>query len=383
MSEWISLEKTTKFIVDNRGKTAPTVDRGIPLIATNCISNKNLYPIFEKIRFVSDETYKNWFRAHLEPWDIILTLKGSQNGAVCLVPDPVNFVIAQDMVGLRVNENVIYPLFLFAALRSDDVQVQIKNLDVSGVIPHLKKSDFNKLMIPYPDKHIQYMIGDIYFDLCRKIDLLHRQNSTIEELAQTLFRQWFIEEAKEEWENQTLGEVIEIFDNKRIPLSKMERDKMKEGELFPYYGAAQIMDYVNDFIFDGEYILLGEDGTVRTDDGYPILQYATGKFWVNNHTHVLQAKEPYSNFFIWNYLSKKNIDEIVTGAVQPKINQGNLKSLVFPKFPLDLIQAFNEQSQAFFEKMNQNKKQIQTLENLRDTLLPKLLSGEIRIQCKN
>lgn len=71
---------------------------------------------------------------------------------------------------------------------------------------------------------------------------------------------------------------------------------MKDGELYPYYGAAQIMDYVNDFIFDGEYILMGEDGTARTDEGYPILQYATGKFWVNNHTHVVQAKEPYSNF---------------------------------------------------------------------------------------
>lgn len=77
---------------------------------------------------------------------------------------------------------------------------------------------------------------------------------------------------------------------------------------------------------------------------------------------------------------KKNIDEIVTGAVQPKINQGNLKSLDFPQYPLDLIQDFNEQSQTFFEKINQNKKQIQTLENLRDTLLPKLLNGEVRVK---
>jgi len=97
------------------------------------------------------------------------------------------------------------------------------------------------------------------------------------------------------------------------------------------------MDSINDYIFDGDYILLGEDGTVRTDKGYPVLQYATGKFWVNNHTHVIKAKSPYNNFFLWNYLSKKNIDEITTGAVQPKINQGNLKALDFPKFPEDLV----------------------------------------------
>jgi type I restriction enzyme S subunit len=94
----------------------------------------------------------------------------------------------------------------------------------------------------------------------------------------------------------------------------------------------------------------------------------------------LQAKEPYSNFFIWNYLAKKNIDEIVTGAVQPKINQGNLKSLDFPKYPLDLVEAFNEQSESIFEKIRSNQKQIQTLQNLRDTLLPKLLSGEVRVE---
>ena len=115
MSEWkeIPLSRTTRFIVDNRGKTAPTELTGIPLIATNCISNSNLYPIYENLRYVSTETYETWFRSHPEPGDIIITLKGSQNGAVCLVPEPVNFVIAQDMVALRADENVIDRLFLF------------------------------------------------------------------------------------------------------------------------------------------------------------------------------------------------------------------------------------------------------------------------------
>lgn len=375
----IALSKTTKFVVDNRGRTAPTEKSGIPLIATNCINNNNLYPVYENLRYVSQETYDNWFRSHPESGDLLLTLKGSQNGAVCLVPDPVDFVIAQDMVALRVDEKVIDPLFLFAALRSDDVQSQIKNLDVSGVIPHLKKSDFDKLMLPYPERDTQRSIGQIYFYTSKKIDLLHRQNQTLEAMAATLFRQWFVEEEQEEWDEGTLGEVVEIFDGRRIPLSKMERDKKKDGILYPYYGAAQIMDYINDYIFDGEYILLGEDGTVRTDDGYPILQFATGKFWVNNHTHVLKAKAPYSNFFLWNYLSRTNIDEIVTGAVQPKINQGNLKSLVFPSFPKYLVIEFNEITEPILSKIQHNKTQIAGLEKLRDTLLPKLMSGEVRV----
>ena len=377
----IKLSETTKFIVDNRGKTVPTSDTGIPLIATNCIDSRNLYPVYEKLRYVSQDTYNNWFRSHPKPMDIILTLKGSQNGAVNLVPDPVDFCIAQDMVALRVDETKIDNLYLFAALRSEDIQDQIKTLDVSGVIPHFKKSDFDKLEIPLPPRPLQKFIGKTYFDLCNKIDLLHRQNKTLEAMAETLFRQWFIEDTEGRTELITLGEMIEIHDSKRIPLSKLERDKKKNGSImYPYYGAAKVMDYVDDYIFDGDYLLLGEDGTVQDENGYPILQRANGKFWVNNHAHVLSAKAPYNNFFLWCLLSKTNIEKAVTGAVQPKINQENLRKLDFVKFDESKVLDFNDITSSMLNKLNTNNSQIQTLENLRDTLLPKLMSGEVRVQ---
>ena len=189
----IPLSETTKFIVDNRGRTAPTEEVGIPLIATNCISNNDLYPSYERLRYVSEETYKTWFRSHPVPGDIILTNKGSQNGAICLVPDPVDFVIAQDMVALRANEEIIDPLFLFAALRSTGVQRQIKDLDVSGVIPHLKKGDFNKLHLPFPARDVQEQIGKIYFNFCQKIELNRRMNATLEAMARALFQSWFVD----------------------------------------------------------------------------------------------------------------------------------------------------------------------------------------------
>jgi type I restriction enzyme S subunit len=159
----------------------------------------------------------------------------------------------------------------------------------------------------------------------------------------------------------------------------MERDKRKDGVLYPYYGAAKVMDHINDYIFDGEYVLMGEDGTVRTDDGLPILQYTAGKFWVNNHAHVLSAKPPYNNFFLWKYLSRTNVDEIVTGAVQPKINQRNLKSLAVPKYPVRRVEYFNQATAPLRSRISQNDRSIQTLEKLRDTLLPKLMSGDVKV----
>lgn len=193
ISEVISLADSVEFIVDNRGKTVPVEDMGFPLIATNCISNENLYPEFSNVRYVSEEIRANWFRAHPQPNDIILTNKGSKNGAICLVPDPVTFCIAQDMVALRAKEGVIYPRYLFSVLRSPLIQSRIKELNVDSVIPHFKKTDFDKLMLPLLPYQVQIEIGDSYFELCNKIELNRQINQTLEAMAQTVFKSWFVD----------------------------------------------------------------------------------------------------------------------------------------------------------------------------------------------
>jgi len=285
--------------------------------------------------------------------------------------------LVQRVACIRGKDNLC-SVFLRYLIASKDFTQHVLSVETGSAVPHISGSQIKEFIFQRPPLKEQKSIASILSSLDDKIDLLHRQNKTLEAMSETLFRQWFVEEAGD-WEEGKLGDVIEIFDGKRIPLSSMERAKKKDGVLYPYYGAAKIMDYINDYIFDGEYILLGEDGTVRTDEGYPILQYATGKFWVNNHTHVLKAKPPYSNYFLWNYLSKKNIDGIVTGAVQPKINQGNLKALVFPCYPEELVKEYNKISEPMLTKINRNKEHIAHLEKLRDSLLPKLMSGDVRV----
>jgi len=233
-----------------------------------------------------------------------------------------------------------------------------------------------ELLLPrLPD---QESIAEVLSSLDDKIDLLHRQNKTLEEVAETLFRQWFVEEG-ENLEVGKLGEIIELFDNKRIPLSSTERDKLKIGNLYPYYGAATIMDYINKYIFDDDYLLLGEDGTVQDEDGYPILQRAIGKCWVNNHTHVIKGKKGYSNNFLEILLKHINISHLVTGAVQPKINQANLKELDIPKPAIEKVEKFSLIIDPLYNKKHFNLQQIKQLETIRDTLLPKLMSGAVRV----
>ena len=124
--EKIPLPLLLNFIVDNRGKTVPTADKGHILIATNCIRNDKLYPVYEKVRFISEETYQTFFRAHPLPGDIIFVCKGTP-GRCALVPDPIDFSIAQDMVALRVNNEIVDNKYLLAVLRSYVTQRFIYN----------------------------------------------------------------------------------------------------------------------------------------------------------------------------------------------------------------------------------------------------------------
>jgi type I restriction enzyme, S subunit len=110
-----------------------------------------------------------------------------------MAPDPVDFCIAQDMVAIRANPKRVYPRFLFAVLRSAIVQARISNMHVGSLIPHFKKGDFDKLLIPVPDRTAQTRIGDIYFELSAKIESNRRTSRTLERLARAIFRAWFVD----------------------------------------------------------------------------------------------------------------------------------------------------------------------------------------------
>ena len=158
----------------------------------------------------------------------------------------------------------------------------------------------------------------------------------------------------------------------------MERDKRKG--IYPYYGAASLMDYVDDYIFEGVYVLMGEDGSVADKSGFPILQYVFGKFWVNNHAHILQGTI-ISTELLMCLLKSTNISHLITGAVQPKLNQGNMNkiSLALPK-SINKLKNLESNLGFIFRIIRNNTKENQELTTLRDTLLPKLISGKLTIE---
>ena len=217
------------------------------------------------------------------------------------------------------------------------------------------------------------------------MDSEQQVNNNLEEQAKVLYKNWFVDftpfstdgKLPVRWRIGTIGDIIELHDSKRIPLSGAERDKM--AKVYPYYGATSLMDYVDNYLFDGIYLLLGEDGTVVDSLGFPILQYVYGKFWVNNHAHIITGKEGFSVEELYLFFSLTNIKSIVTGAVQQKVSQQNLKKVPAIIPSKEALCAFDEVIQPIFSQIRNLRDENERLRSLRDTLLPKLMSGEFDI----
>ena len=185
-------------------------------------------------------------------------------------------------------------------------------------------------------------------------------------------------EIPEGWKVTDFGSVSACFDRLRVPLSKRQR-KQRQGNV-PYYGATSVMDYVDEAIFDGIYLLLGEDGSVLKGDGTPFTQYIWGKSWVNNHAHVLQGRNGISTEQLYLFMKETNIASFVTGAVQLKLNQKNMNSIPFIRAIHKINKYFNDRIGFLFTVYKTNIEVTETLVQLRDLLLPKLISGEIRLR---
>ncbi len=453
-NEKITLADALEFVVDNRGKTVPTTEKGFPLIATNCISNDNLYPSFLNVRYVSTDTYNNWFRSHPLPDDIIITNKGSQNGAVCFVPNPVTFCIAQDMVALRAKRDLIYPKFLFAALRSQEVQNQIKNLNVDGVIPHFKKTDFNKLKLPNPCYKNQKIIGDFYFNFCEKINLNNQINQTLESIAQALFKSWFIDfdpvrakvAANQEGKAPELAAMCAISGKSEVELQQMTEDDLAElratASLFPdelmeselgevpkgwfktdlsiladlnvqswtKKNCPEKVTYVDlsntkwgtiqqteEFIFEKapsrarRVLKIGDTifGTVRPANGsYAFIQREnlTG----STGFAVLSPKHKnYAEFIYIVATDKENIKRLAhlaDGGAYPAVSYDTVLNTpcILPIENKDgILNLFHKNVKEFYLLSASKFEENNILASIRDTLLPKLLSGEIDVSLLN
>lgn len=340
--------------------------------------------------YVSEEHVNRLSRHQVHKGNLMVARKGDVRKCVFITDNEEGWMTGSDCLKVTLDEEKCVPKYIYYQLRSPFIGKWLETISIGATMPSLNTGLLSGIELLLPPLVIQEQIANVLTEYDALIQNNQKQIKLLEEAAQRLYKEWFVDlrfpgyedvqivdGVPAGWHKGTVQEIVKYHDTMRKPLSGQQRERMK-GK-YRYYGAAGVLDYVNKYIFDGTYLLLGEDGTVITNDGLPVLQYVTGQFWVNNHAHVLTGKGNYSTEFIYMMFSFMGISDVVTGAAQPKISQGRLsaKKVVIPSEGLAVL--FHNNTKPIFDRVLLLEKQITLFSEARDRLLPKLMSGEIEL----
>ncbi len=234
----------------------------------------------------------------------------------------------------------------YLAYMMKNLTYRMIELASGGTFKEISKTNFETLSIPLPPLEVQQEIVDELEGYQKIIDGCKQ---VVENYKPTI-------DIDPSWEMVELGEVYESnLDSKRIPITKSDRE---EGDI-PYYGASGIVDYVKDFIFDEELLLVSEDGANLKDRNYPIAFSISGKSWVNNHAHVLKFGSYENQKFIEFYLNNISLEPYITGAAQPKVNQSALNSIKVPNPSMNIQKEIVQKIEEERRVIEGNKKLIE------------------------
>ena len=228
-----------------------------------------------------------------------------------------------------------------------------RNMTGSAGQKRVPKTFLENYVVNLPDIDTQKSENKILRKVDDLIFLRKQQLAKLDELVKARFVEMFGEPIGNPmgWKRVRFDSISENLDSKRVPVTESDR---KDG-VYPYYGASGIVDWINDYIFDEDILLVSEDGANLLMRSTPIAFSVSGKSWVNNHAHVVRFHDFATQKFIEVYFSLIDISEYITGTAQPKLNQAKLNTMLFCWPPLSLQKQFA----AFVERVDQQKQTVQ------------------------
>lgn len=355
--------------------------------------------------YLSECDYKIWTKRVTPQCDDIVFSYEATLGRYAMIPEGFYGCLGRRLAIVRAKDSRVNPRWLYYYFLSPEWSAFIANHTVKGsTVNRISVEDYPNYPIPLPERKTQDAVVKVLSAIDQKIDNNTNLCVELETMAKTLYDYWFTQfdfpdengkpyrssggemiwndqlnrEIPKGWEVTSIGSVTQNYDSKRIPLSQNERDTMK-GDV-PYYGATGVMDYVNRHIFEGHFLLIAEDGSVMDAKGNPIVQMIWGKTWVNNHAHVLQGCNGYSNELLYLLLQHVPVVKIMTGSIQKKINQDNLNNYRIPQIPNSISHAFYDIVKPMFERVRTLRLENGELTKLRDWLLPMLMNGQATVE---
>lgn len=391
MSEWKEFTLADCINKMNQGVNTTTEKVSYTESGIKVIRAKNIldYKIdFEDIVFINNETYDR-LSINVKPKknDVLYTNIGSQLGSAALVTIDDDFITAWNVLRIQTNSSKLSPLYLVYLLNNPNIREDIRGYDSSSTMPFVSGKVLGAMKITIPPLPEQERIAEVLSSLDDKIDLLQRQNITLEEMAEILFRQWFVEEADD------IAEILLSEISKHVKRS-INPSKSPD-QLFKHYSLPSFDNGRNPEIQFGRNILSNKyligPGQILISKLNP----RTPRVWFINScdnysicSTEFQVYEPMKKEyteFIYCLLKSNETRDILSGASSgtsgshQRVNPEDINKLSIKRPRTEILYKFHQISSTWLTKIDNNSFQIKQLETLRDTLLPKLMSGEVNV----
>lgn len=395
MSDWINTQFKDYFKIGLRnGLTKPSKIRGTGIRMVNMKEIFAYDVITDKTPMESvPATDKELESSSLEYDDLLFarqSLVESGAGKIAIFKGKQPTVFESHLIRCRIAKDRAYPDFIYYLFKSTVGRGAVSTIVQQVAAAGIRGSDLQNLEFCFPSLTEQKTIAAVLSSLDDKIDLLHRQNQTLEAMAETLFRQWFIEEAKEDWKEVTIGDFVEL---NRASIDKsysyktiyyLDTGSLTNGiiEGFQSLGLDEAPSRAKRLVQHNDVLI----STVRPDQKhYGIIKNPIENLVVSTGFCVLTCTKIDPHFIYLLLTNNEMTDYLHTIAegstsTYPSLKPSDIGSIVFPLPPTDRLQDFSIIADNSWKKIERNHVQIRTLEKLRDTLLPKLMSGEVRVQ---
>ena len=308
-------------IYDGTPQTPKYTNEGIKFLSVENIKTLN------SSKYISEEAFEKEFKIRPEFGDILMTRIGDI-GTPNIVSSNEKFAYYVSLALLKTKNLNSY--FLKNLILSSSIQNELWRKTLHVAFPKkINKNEIGKIKINYPKKQEQQKIGQFFSKLDRQIELEEQKLELLQQQKKGYMQKIFSQELRfkdengndyPEWEERRFADIFKFHNKLRKPIKENLRVKGS----YPYYGATGIIDYVDDFIFDGNYLLIGEDGANIITRSAPLVYLVNGKFWVNNHAHILSPLNGNIQY-LYQVAELVNYEKYNTGTAQPKLNIQNLK----------------------------------------------------------
>ncbi|EAB8291638.1 restriction endonuclease subunit S [Salmonella enterica subsp. enterica] len=437
--ETAKLGELLELIIDHRGKTPKKMGfddfhtDGYPVLSAKHVKTEGLTNL-ESLRFANEQMYRKWMKEEVQEGDIILTSEAPL-GELFYIADNKKYLLGQRVFGLRPNKKIVNPLYLFCWLASRRGQDALFSKATGSTVIGIKQSELLKIEVDLPPSNIQNKIADISHCLTKKINNGKNKNIILEEMAKSLFKSWFVDfepvkakiaaldaggtqedailaamtaisgkdsssliifKNKHPKKYIELREIAELFPSavqssdygyipqewKVVRLSdiatlnygKSLKKTQRINGLYPVYGSGGVTGCHDEYIVTGPGVIIGRKGSIGT------------VYWEDNHFfpidtvyYVLNDKNT-PLVYLYYLLRTLNLHNMNTDAAVPGLNRDNAYRLEVIKPPKDILECFSKYAAIFREDIYINNNLNKTLIDVRDGIIPKLLSGEISLQ---